>query len=81
MNETYFVANTQETESGRAQSIFAYDNKNAALGAYHSTLASNYAAADAGTLKSFAVALLNLNLYSEKYESWSEPAPEPNEEA
>lgn len=81
MNETYFVAQTQETESGRATNIFAYETKNEALASYHSTLASNYTAADAGTLKSFAVALLNLNLYSEKYESWSEPAPESNEEA
>ena len=42
-----------------AQSIFKYDSENDARSAYHSTLASNYAAYDAGTLNSFTVVLMN----------------------
>lgn len=79
--ETYFVVNTQETEQGRAQSIFAYASQLSGQQAYHSTCASNEAAAEAGTLKSYAVALLNVNLYPEIRETWYKPAPVPNEEA
>ena len=82
MNETYFVANTQETEEGRIQSLFAYEDKESALSAYHSTCASNYESAKAKTLKSFAVALLNVKLYPEVRDVWAEPEPipEPNED-
>ena len=42
-----------------AQSIFKYENETEARSAYHSTLASNYAAYDEGTLNSFTVVLMN----------------------
>ena len=80
MNETtYFVANTQETEEGRAQSLFAYDSHEDALEAYHATSSSNFAncTEKGGTLKSFAVALLNVKLYPEQRECWAEPQPTP----
>lgn len=83
MDEIYFVENTQETQEGRAQNVVKKEGREIALSTYHSVCASNYAAAAAGTLKSFAVAFQNAKLYPELRESWNEPepAPEPNEEA
>ena len=80
MDEIYFVAQTQTTESGVTQSIFRYNTRDDAEEAYHSTCTSNYAAAKAGTLKAFVVALMNAKLYPEEREIWSAPAPEPNTE-
>lgn len=50
---TFYVVNIQP----EAQSIFKYGNQADALSAYHSTLASNYAAG----LESFSVSVLDHN--------------------
>lgn len=50
---TFFVVNIQP----EAQSIFRYGNQSDAMSAYHSTLASNYAAG----LASFSVSVLDHN--------------------
>ena len=51
----YFLVNIQHTKDGFPASIQAYTDLNGAKSAYHSTLASNYAAGILG----FSVVLLN----------------------
>ena len=67
---TYYVISIQKTDSGNAQSIFAYDSRDEALSAYHSTLASNYVSS---VLNGFCVILMNEHGGTELKEYWDKP--------
>ena len=66
----YYVISIQKTTEGNVQAIFAYDSRESALSAYHSTLASNYISE---TLDGFCVVLINEHGGTEFKEYWDKP--------
>lgn len=77
----YFVVSIQQVGETTPTTINGYETKEAALSAYHSTLASNYISE---TLDAFTVVLLNGHGGTELREYWEKtnpptPGPEPEE--
>ena len=72
----FFVISIQTTEETTSQSIFAYDTKEEALSAYHSTLASDYIAT---ALIAFCAMVVNEHGGTEVREYWEKPEPTPED--
>ena len=73
----FFVVSIQRTGDSNPVSIFAYNTKEEALSAYHSTLASNYISE---TLVEFCAMVVNEHGGTEVREYWEAPQPVPNPE-
>ena len=76
----FYLISIQNLEDGTHPcSIMAYEDKEAALSAFHSTMASNYIST---TLKSCSCTVMNDigGVVKTEYYQVPEPAPEPNAE-
>ena len=71
----FYVVSIQKTADSNPISITGHETKEAAMSAYHSTLASNY---QSDVLVAFSVAVLNEHCGTEAKEYWEE-LPEPEE--
>ena len=79
MGYEYYMLSILTTAGGTSQTAYGYTSREAALSAYHSTLAANYAST---ILLGFCTVLLNQHGGTEMKEYWEKPVvpPEPEEE-
>lgn len=77
MGYEYYMLSILTTSGGTSQTAYGYTTREAALSAYHSTLANNYAST---VLLGFCTVLLNQHGGTEAREYWEKPinpTPEP----
>lgn len=77
MGYAYYMLSILTTAGGTSQTAYGYTTREAALAAYHSTIAANY---NSTILLGFCTILLNQHGGTEAREYWEkpvEPGPEP----